>query len=108
MGSNDYVAPTPKNPARYLLPDSRAARAARTDAACRRGALARLLTDAGWVDLDNRRGATVADGRVVSLVGVDDPHLDLDRYPGRRPRPGDAVLRLGVTHAPYQRGAGHR
>jgi predicted MPP superfamily phosphohydrolase len=100
MGSNDYYGPAAKNPARYLLPHLRPrppedSRLAADD-------LARLFTDAGWVDLDNRRGTTTADGRLVSLVGVDDAHLDRDAFPDGGHDP-DAVLRLGVTHAPYQR-----
>jgi predicted MPP superfamily phosphohydrolase len=100
MGSNDYYGPAPKNPARYLLPDAR--RHPPEESRLAADDLARLLTGAGWVDLDNRRGATVADGRLVSLVGVDDAHLDRDRFPDGAHDP-DAALRLGVTHAPYQR-----
>ncbi|HMO10664.1 MAG TPA: metallophosphoesterase, partial [Actinotalea sp.] len=101
MGSNDYVAPVVKNPARYLLPDARGpVRAPRQLLPA--ADLTRLLVDAGWVDLGNRRGATTADGRTVSLAGVDDPHLDLDRFPSGTHDPS-AALRLGVTHAPYRR-----
>lgn len=101
MGSNDYVAPMLKNPARYLLPDARRPLSPQHTRLPARD-LARLFTDAGWVDLDNRRGVTVADGRLISMVGVDDPHLDLDRFPDGHHHP-DAALRLGVAHAPYQR-----
>ncbi len=101
MGSNDYVAPMLKNPARYLLPDARRPLTPQQSRLPARD-LARLFTDAGWVDLDNRRGVTVADGRLISMVGVDDPHLDLDRFPEGHHHP-DATLRLGVAHAPYQR-----
>ncbi|MDO8106425.1 metallophosphoesterase [Isoptericola sp. b441] len=101
MGSNDYHAPVLKNPARYLLPDGRRP-VERDHPRLPAGDLARLLTGAGWVDLNNRRGVAVADGRLVSLVGVNDAHLDLDRFPEGRHHP-DAALRLGVTHAPYQR-----
>ena len=70
------------------------------------GQLAQAFTRAGWVDLDNSRGLVeLRDGRTVGLVGMDDPHLDLDVMPepGRVPGEEDAVLRLGVVHAPYQR-----
>ncbi len=101
MGSNDYLAPELRNPARYLLPDARKPLSPQQTRLPARE-LARLFTDAGWVDLDNRRGVTVADGRLISMVGVDDPHLDLDRFPEGHHHP-DATLRVGVAHAPYQR-----
>lgn len=101
MGSNDYFAPMLKNPARYLLPDSRTG-GSPEQPRLPADRLARLLTDAGWADLTNRRDTVVADGRLLSLAGVDDPHLDLDRFPAGAHDP-DAVLRLGVAHAPYRR-----
>ena len=44
-------------------------------------------------------------GHELEFVGVDDPHLDYDRYAdGRRPPPTRRPpSRSGVTHAPYQR-----
>jgi predicted MPP superfamily phosphohydrolase len=101
FGSNDYYAARPKNPARYLLPDNRRRIHGRDlpwddlDAA---------FTAAGWANVSNaRRTLTVADRR-LAIVGVDDPHLDLDRYPEPDPLWGsDAVVRLGVSHAPYLR-----
>lgn len=104
MGSNDYHAPRNKNPARYLLPDARVAQEA--PEALPTEALAKGFTDVGWKDLTNRRDAVeLRDGRLVGLVGMDDPHLDCDRMPepGRAPGEDDAVLRLGVVHAPYVR-----
>nr|WP_127128120.1 metallophosphoesterase [Georgenia sp. SYP-B2076] len=112
LGSNDYFAPYPKNPARYLLPD------ARTDPGDERVHLpAEELADAfrraGWQDLTNRRDAVTVAGTDLSFVGVDDPHLEYDRFPApdgaagtRGAHPGTAGrprLRLGVTHAPYRR-----
>lgn len=101
MGSNDYFSPVIKNPARYLLPDAGPRRVSAPDLP---GAeLAARFRDAGWVDLDNARGALELGGLRVDLVGVDDAHLDRDRYP-MCPAVGDnAELRLGVTHAPYAR-----
>ena len=107
MGSNDYYAPSGENPARYLLPDARGDRlpAGRLPAS----ELAVELTAAGWRDLDNRRDTLTAGGRRLALVGVDDPHLDRDVFPGPPTDLADADspsgidLRLGVTHAPYRR-----
>ncbi|WP_082659990.1 metallophosphoesterase [Cellulomonas sp. B6] len=111
LGSNDYVAPSFKNPARYLLPDARRARSGPPVALPWRELVARL-TGAGWVDLSNRRDVLEVDGRRLSLVGTDDAHLDRDRMPaaggpddartsdGRSPA---VDVHLGVTHAPYRR-----
>nr|WP_202627818.1 metallophosphoesterase [Cellulomonas sp. APG4] len=102
MGSNDYFAPVPKNPARYLLPDARRPQAVhhpRLPA----GELAAVLRAAGWKDLTNRRDVLTVDGRRIALVGVDDPHLDRDRFPGEPAHARTDELRLGVTHAPYRR-----
>ena len=109
MGSNDYWAPQPKNPARYLLPDPRVTHREPRPLPWPR--LAAAFGAAGWKDLNNRRDAvTLTDGRTLSLVGTDDAHLDLDELPARPDGCGpsggtvpEAVLHLGVTHAPYQR-----
>jgi len=102
MGSNDYYAPVPKNPARYLKRDTRVAHTRPAELPFTE--LADAMRAAGWKDLGNRRDVVEADGRLLSLVGVDDPHLDRDEFPAPAPGGGDdAVLHLGVTHAPYRR-----
>lgn len=108
FGSNDYFAPRPKNPARYLRADARSL-PPRRPAELPWRELARRFTSAGWVDLSNRRSVLEADGRRISLVGTDDAHLDRDELPAAGgnddARGGDrpADLHLGVTHAPYRR-----
>ncbi len=101
LGSNDYYAPKPKNPATYLWRPSRAhARPSPLPTAQLVGA----FTGAGWVDLTNARGRLEVAGRRVDLVGVDDPHLQRDRYLDLAgPADPAADLSLGVTHAPYRR-----
>ena len=111
LGSNDYVAPSFKNPVRYLLPDARRIPSGPPVALPWRELVARL-TGAGWIDLSNRRDVLDVDGRRLSLVGTDDAHLDRDRMPaaggpddartsdGRSPA---VDVHLGVTHAPYRR-----
>ena len=103
MGSNDYFAPSFKNPARYLRADARVGGPV-DPAPLPADKLAATMTAAGWKDLTNRRDTVVADGRRIALVGVDDPHLDRDDFPAPA-APSDVVsdLRLGVTHAPYTR-----
>lgn len=101
MGSNDYYAPRPKNPARYLLPDDRP-----------RNLTVELpwedlrdgFAKAGWTDLTNRRARLDADGREIEFVGVDDPHIDRDRYDQvAGPVDVGADLCIGVTHSPEPR-----
>jgi predicted MPP superfamily phosphohydrolase len=102
LGSNDYYAPKVKNPARYLLRHggTRRIHAERlpTDD------LVKGFLDAGWTDLTNRRAVLDVAGARVEFVGVDDPHLNLDRYERvAGPADASAALTVGVTHAPYRR-----
>ncbi|GAA1994324.1 metallophosphoesterase [Isoptericola halotolerans] len=102
MGSNDYYAPRPKNPARYLWTRSGPRTRSKPNLPARE--LAAAMTSAGWADLTNRRDAVVVGGRRIAFAGVDDPHLGLDEFPAPAPEHDDgALLRLGVTHAPYTR-----
>jgi predicted MPP superfamily phosphohydrolase len=100
LGSNDYWGPRPKNPARYFLPPS----GGRPIVGVRLPTheLVAGFRAAGWLDLTNARGTRTVTGRTLAFVGVDDPHLHHDRYPGAM-RPADADLVVGVTHAPYRR-----
>jgi predicted MPP superfamily phosphohydrolase len=100
LGSNDYFAPRPKTPARYLASD-RGRRVVGTRLPT--SELVRGLTDAGWTDLDNARARLDVRGVRLALVGVDDPHLKYDRFPPRGGEDGEVDLRLGVLHAPYTR-----
>lgn len=101
-GSNDYYAPVLKNPARYLMPWHRMDRRP-TGAPLPWNALRVAFTDAGWLDLSNVRGTLTVDGRRLTFVGVDDPHLSKDRYARAAGAPEPADLAVGVTHAPYRR-----
>lgn len=105
LGSNDYYAPRAKNPARYLLPDARRSSEEDTPRPLPTDRLVDLLGSGGWQDLTNRRATVTVAGRTVTAVGVDDPHLDRDRFPHRPAQPDDggAAVHLGVSHAPYTR-----
>jgi predicted MPP superfamily phosphohydrolase len=101
FGSNDYSAPRFKNPARYLFPDD-GERIAGPDLPWRD--LRDAMADAGWSDLSNNRAFVKADGRRIELVGVDDPHIDRDRYDEvAGAADPDVVLTIGVTHSPEPR-----
>ena len=100
-GSNDWFAPRPKNPARYLLPDTG-----------RRihgeplpwGELRTAFTDAGWHDLTHRRLTLSLRGLTLELAGVSDAHLQADHYE-RVAGPVDPAVdaALGLSHTPEPR-----
>ena len=63
-----------------------------------------MLTGAGWADLNNARTTLKAGGRLIELVGVDDPHIERDDYapsPARPTRPPTCTSAL--THSPEPR-----
>ncbi len=102
MGSNDYFAPSSRNPVRYLLPDD-GRRNTNTPKLPWRD-LREGFEDRGWVDLSNRRARVEAGGLRIAFAGVDDPHLEYDDLPAvSGPADPDADLRVAVAHAPYLR-----
>jgi uncharacterized protein len=101
LGSNDYYAPIPKNPVRYLLPSYRSNRTTGPDLPWKE--LRDELRDSGWLDLTNARGSLTVDGRRLAFAGVDDPHLNMDRYAEVAGPAEPADLAVGLTHAPYRR-----
>ena len=101
FGSNDYYAPSAKNPARYLFKD---------DGTRIHGdeldwpALRDGLTASGWSNLTHARALVSIGGVATELRGVDDPHLERDDYRTvAGPASEGAQLSLGVAHAPYRR-----
>lgn len=98
FGSNDYFGPTPKNPARYLRTSQRRIHGAPLPWRDLRAG----FVERGWQDATHQRLFLDVDGRRIGVVGVDDPHLSLDRYPSVS-GPMTADLRLGLTHSPEPR-----
>ncbi|MGN6722968.1 MAG: metallophosphoesterase [Marmoricola sp.] len=102
FGSNDYFAPSLRNPVRYLLPDD--GHRHTTGPRLPYEDLRSRFTKSGWLDLNNRHGELEVDGMRIAFVGVDDPHLEYDDLGGvSRPADASADLRIAVTHAPYLR-----
>ena len=102
FGSNDYYAPTLRNPVRYLLPDDGRRHINSPQLPWRD--LRRAFDDAGWTDLTNTRAEVEVRGLRIAFAGVDDPHLGYDRLDEiAGPADPGADLRLGVAHAPYLR-----
>lgn len=101
LGSNDYYAPRPINPARYLKGPSQLEPQREM---LPWGDLVDGLTTNGWLDLGNTRATMKIDSREVDIRGVDDPHISRDRYDEiQGPFDRDADLTIGITHAPYLR-----
>jgi predicted MPP superfamily phosphohydrolase len=99
FGSNDYYAPKPKNPVRYLTKSRKRVHGTPLPWEDLRAA----LLERGWHNLTHvRTGLTIA-GQQIIAAGVDDPHLRRDRYAEIAGRPAPATLRLGVTHSPEPR-----
>ncbi len=102
LGSNDYFAPSLRNPLRYLLPDD--GRRNVNTPKLPFGELRDGFERRGWVDLSNRRGRLTVKGTTFAFAGVDDPHLGYDDLAAvAGPADGSADVRMGVTHAPYLR-----
>jgi predicted MPP superfamily phosphohydrolase len=100
FGSNDYYAPRPKNPARYLFPTHKRIHGIPLPWRDLRAA----LVERGWLDLTHTRRLLTVDGQTMAVAGVDDPHLRRDRYADIAGRPDrGAALRLGITHSPEPR-----
>lgn len=107
-GSNDYFAPSLKNPASYLRGPSRAKpKPTVLDWPRLRSGFGM----GGWVDLTNRHQSVVLKGIRFDFSGVDDPHLNRERYAGwpRGTINQNATphLKVAVIHAPYQRVLDH-
>lgn len=101
-GSNDYHAPTFRNPFTYLFAPSRVENGALLDTERFVGTLA----DRGWLNLNNRGGELTIRGLKVGFLGLDDPHDRLDDVESLGQQRTDASgndLTIGVVHAPYLR-----
>ncbi|WNV91681.1 metallophosphoesterase [Umezawaea sp. Da 62-37] len=102
FGSNDYYAPRPKNPVRYLLPSAKTKRVHGINLPWRD--LRAAMVERGWIDLTHVRRTFEVAGQTVFAAGLDDPHLKRDRYEDIAGAPDPAAaLRLGVTHSPEPR-----
>jgi predicted MPP superfamily phosphohydrolase len=101
-GSNDYHAPTFRNPFTYLFAPSRVENGALLDTE----RFVETLADRGWLNLNNRGGELNIRGLKVGFLGLDDPHDRLDDVESLGQQRTDAAgsdLTIGVVHAPYLR-----
>jgi uncharacterized protein len=100
FGSNDYYAPKPKNPLKYLLPDH-GERIHGEDLPWPELDLG--LQARGWKNLNHHRTTITINGTAIEARGTDDAHLEFDDYSLVAGPPGDCDIAIGVTHAPYLR-----
>ena len=100
FGTNDYWAPRPVNPLKYLTGAKREPSYVDLPWEGMRAA----FIERGWQDATHQRLEFKASDVRLALAGVDDPHHDLDRYDeiAGAPHP-DADLAIGLLHAPYRR-----
>lgn len=103
LGSNDYFPPVLKNPFGYFTQSHR-----RGASMTRKRLPTQDLVDGfktgGWLSVIHRRRRLTVAGVDLEIVGVNDPHIEMDHYDRvAGPASSDADLTIGVTHAPYQR-----
>lgn len=99
-GTNDYWAPQPVNPFRYLTGKKRTP--SYVDLPWRDMRAAFIERD--WLDANQRRHEFRVGNVRLAVAGVDDPHHDFDDYDeiAGAPNP-DADLALALLHAPEPR-----
>ncbi len=100
FGTNDYWAPRPVSPLRYLVGGKRTP--SYVDLPWR-GMRAAFL-EHGWLDANQARHEFQVGGVRIAAAGVDDPHHDLDSYEeiAGAPHP-EADLTLALSHSPEPR-----
>ncbi|MCF8588705.1 metallophosphoesterase [Gordonia liuliyuniae] len=100
FGSNDYFGPKPKNPFKYFKKDHKRTHGESLPWQDLRAA----FTERGWLDATHTIREIEASGVRIAAAGVDDPHIERDRYETIAGRPNPlAQLRLGLTHSPEPR-----
>jgi predicted MPP superfamily phosphohydrolase len=100
FGSNDYFGPRLKNPMNYLVDPGHRTHGESLPWQDLRAAFA----ERGWLDMTHTRRELEVAGLTISAAGVDDPHIDRDRFDTiAGPANPAANLRLGLTHSPEPR-----
>lgn len=103
FGSNDYFGPRCKNPLHYLTNHRHRVRSDGRDPLPWQD-LRAAFTERGWLDLTHTRRELEVAGLRIAAAGVDDPHIERDRYEAiAGPAAPAANLRLGLTHSPEPR-----
>lgn len=104
FGSNDYTAPAPTNPLKYVGGSTARAGVHEDRVKLPTESLQAAFTDAGWADVNGHRASVEVRGLTLEFRGTDDAHHGLDDYSlVAGPSAPGADLAIGVTHAPYRR-----
>lgn len=108
LGSNDRYGPVPKSPLAYFTAPQRRSHGVALDTA----AFVRHLARHGYRTLVDATTEITTPLGTIAIGGIDDPHLAFGagRSPDEvlppaaqvAPTAEDAVLRLGLVHAPYR------
>jgi predicted MPP superfamily phosphohydrolase len=102
-GTNDLFSPHPGNPLRYLWRSS-AGEHDENPVDLPWQELGAGMAEAGWLDLNNKRGRLKAGDIDIAFAGTHDAHSGRDRYDEvAGPADERADLRLGVLHSPEPR-----
>lgn len=105
-GSNCYFGPRPKNPLRYLTKRSDVPRNSPKYKLPWEHMHA-AFGASGWINMSNRSHSMPVHGTRLDFTGVDDPHLNLDRFAGWPAGSATSAqaphVRIALSHAPYQR-----
>ena len=97
FGTNDYFAPRPVNPLKYLTGKKR--KPSRVELPWR--GMRAAFIEHGWQDATHARLEFVAGGVKVALSGVDDPHHELEDYSQIAGAPNaHADIAIGLSHSP--------
>ena len=101
FGSNDYFAPSFKNPFRYLMSDTGIRKYGK---ALPWQDLNNGLQAKGWINLNQKKMLIKIKDQLLEVRGTDDAHLLLDDYHEvSGPPHAKSHLAIGITHAPYKR-----
>jgi predicted MPP superfamily phosphohydrolase len=101
-GSNDYEAPSLRNPLSYLLHPSKPQHGHPLDT----DRMTSEFEAAGWLNLNNKGGELEVSGLRIGFIGLDDGHDgkdDVSSIPAQVRSQTAIDLRIAVTHAPYLR-----
>ncbi|MBB3037849.1 metallophosphoesterase [Hoyosella altamirensis] len=100
FGSNDYFGPRLKNPLKYFQKDHERVYGEPLPWQDLRAA----FKEQGWLDATHTRRELEVAGVRVSIAGVDDPHIERDRYDAIAGTSDSRTqLRIGLTHSPEPR-----
>ncbi|WP_149360393.1 metallophosphoesterase [Lolliginicoccus suaedae] len=100
FGSNDYFGPRLKNPLKYFRTNHKRIYGDPLPWQDLRAA----FNERGWLDATHTRRELEINGIRIAIAGVDDPHINRDRYKTISGRPDPrAQLRIGLAHSPEPR-----